>query len=198
MQQSEFMVRFNKVKLLFLFLFAPLVAQALNHPYCMAIYPDEIDTGISDAKNDTALQSTKTNRLWVNFGFGPGTMDIAGVVSVSYQFSGSNLLSLRSAVNGELFGDEIWDIGLLYGLATSAHEYHASFSVGVGVIGGSRSEGLFSPNEQITPQFGIPIEGQLFWRPFRVFGLGLTGFANINFEQSFAGLAFNVQFGRLR
>lgn len=147
------------------------------------------------------LQSTNIKRFWVNAGLGVGTPGIAGIVSTSYQFLGSNLLTLRGAATGELFGDDLWDIGLLYGRATTAQDYHASISVGMAVMGGSRSTGgLFSdtPREEISHQFGFPIEGQLFWRHFRIIGLGMSGFVNINEERSFAGLAACLQVGKLK
>lgn len=155
---------------------------------------EKIDTNIT-------IQSTNINRFSVTAGIGVGTPGIAGIVSVSYQFLGSNLLTLRGAVTGEIFGDDFWDIGLLYGWATTEQDYHASISTGMGIMGGSRSTGrLFSdtPREEISHQFGIPIEGQLFWRPSRIIGLGLSGFANINAERSFAGLAASLQVGKLK
>ncbi|GAA5520856.1 hypothetical protein LQ318_03890 [Aliifodinibius salicampi] len=125
---------------------------------------------------------------------------MALIVGTHYQF-GPNLLSFRGCATTEIFGDEYWDIGLLYGWASSEYDYHVSFSSGIAVIGGSRSEGgLFSdtPRDVISAQFGIPLEGQFFWRPFGNVGLGLYGFANLNAEQTFAGLALSVQLGKLR
>lgn len=123
----------------------------------------------------------------------------AGIASTSYQFSGPNLLSLRGIVTGEIFGDEFWDVGLLYGRATTAQRYHASISAGVAVFGGRRSlGGFFSGSEKITRQVGIPIEGQLSWRPSGFIGLGLSGFANINEVRSVVGVAISLQLGKLR
>ena len=44
---------------------------------------------------------------------------------------------------------------------------------------------------------GIPVEGQLFVRPFTFLGLGIAGVANVNPRGSFAGLLVGLQVGRL-
>ncbi len=185
------------VFLLILTSFLPLAAQAQLYSPDLGIYNPQSISGQSNT--DTTIQ-TEGNRYWVNTGLGVGTNGMALIAGTHYQF-GPNLLSFRGCVTTEVLGDEFWDIGLLYGWASSEYDYHISFSSGIAVMGGSRSEGgLFSdtPREVISAQFGVPLEGQLFWRPSGNFGLGLYGFANLNTEQSFGGLALSVQLGKLR
>ncbi|WP_211483060.1 hypothetical protein [Fodinibius roseus] len=167
----------------------------------MDIENNERDLNFESSNAYNTNDPNNKNSFWINAGIGVGTPGIAGIASASYQFLGSNLLSLRGAITGELFGDELWDIGLLYGRATTAQDYHASISAGLAVMGGSRSSGgLFSdtPREEVSRQVGFPIGGQLFWLPSRFIGLGLSGFANLNGERSFAGLAFSLQIGKLK
>lgn len=181
------------VFLLILTALTPLAVQAQQDS------SDPVSSGIipKQSSRDTTFHE---DRYWVNTGLGVGTNGMALIAGTHYQ-SGPNLLSFRGSATAEIFGDEFWDIGLLYGWASSEYDYHISFSSGIAVIGGSRSEGgLFSdtPREVISAQLGVPLEGQFFWRPFSNFGLGLYGFANLNTEQPFAGLALSVQLGKLR
>lgn len=187
------------VFLLILTILVPLSLQAQQ--YSSDLVSSELYTAesIPEHLNEDTIQTDKS-RYWVNTGLGVGTIGMALIAGTHYQF-GPNLLSIRGSVTAEIFGDEFWDIGLLYGWASSEYDYHVSFSSGIAIMGGSRSEGgLFSntPREVISAQFGVPLEGQFYWRPFRYFGLGLYGFANLNIEQLFAGLALSVQLGKLR
>lgn len=196
------MEQLNRI-LFLIFIFTLPIAAMAQHPstLTMDIENNERNLNFENSNTYNTNNPNNKNRFWVNAGIGVGTPGISGIASASYQFLGSNLLSLRGAVTGELFGDELWDIGLLYGGATTAQGYHASISAGLAVMGGSRSSGgLFSdtPRENISRQIGFPIGGQLFWLPSRFMGLGLSGFANLNEERSFAGLAFSLQIGKLK
>lgn len=196
------MVQLNRILFLLFILTLPIAAMA-QHPSTLPVDIENNERNLNFENSNTynTDNPNNKNRFWVNAGIGVGTPDLAGIASASYQFSGSNLLSLRGTVAGEIFGDELWDIGLLYGRATTAQDYHASISAGLAVMGGSRSSGgLFSdtPREEISRQIGFPIGGQLLWLPSRFIGLGLSGFANLNEERSFAGLAFSLQIGKLK
>ena len=141
---------------------------------------------------------------WVGAGLGFGTSDstsddFGGSVNLSYRFD-PHLLSLRAATVGELFGDDFWDIGLLYGRATGQGAVFASLAAGIAVMGGTRNPGgIFDESsETISSRISLPLELQLYWRPLRFLGLGVYGFANFNDEESFGGATFGLQLGRLR
>lgn len=196
------MVQLTRILFLFFIIILPNVVMSQHtSTFNINLENNEKRENLEYSNTFNTNSPNNKNRFWVNAGIGVGSPGMAGIVSTSYQFSGSNLLTLRGAVTGEIFGDEFWDIGLLYGQATTAQDYHASISAGIAVMGGSRSTGgLFSdtPRNVITRQFGFPIEGLLFWHPSKFIGLGLSGFANINGERSFTGLAFSLQFGKLK
>lgn len=157
-----------------------------------------IELNLEKSDRDTVSQDPNSNRIWVNAGLGVGTNDISGFVNVSYQ-KGNNLLSMRGALSGDLvFGDEFWDIGMLYGRATSQQRYHASISAGLAMVGGKRDAGFSSSGNDVPVAIGLPLKAQLNWQPTSVLGFGLHIFANINFEHSFAGLALSLQLGKLR
>lgn len=143
-------------------------------------------------------QLTNSSQFWLNIGPAIGTSgSLSGIASVSYQF-GTHLLSLRGSVTGEVFGDHFSDISLLYGRATTHPSYHVSFAAGIARVTGQRNEGLFGPKEKLSATIGFPSEMQIYWKPASFFGLGITGFTNINREQSFAGMALSLQLGKLR
>ena len=151
-------------------------------------------------------QSNKSNvqekNFWVNLGLGSGSISenaFALNANMTYQF-GKNMLTLRAAGMGELFGKSIGDNGLLYGIALRQEQVLFSVGAGLAFVEGSISHGLFSTKEpeKIGPTIGIPLEAQLFWRPTRFLGIGLYAFANLNPEESFAGITLGFQFGKLR
>jgi hypothetical protein len=146
--------------------------------------------------------SNNTDRFYLNGGYGFGTEGIAALGSLSYQFSGAHLITLRTSfTSGFIINDTMNDIGLLYGRATSEKLYHASLSVGLAIVGGSGTS-IFDDDpdviEDFSKRFGVPLQAELHWRPAQILGLGLTGFANFNSTKTFAGLALTLQVGKLR
>jgi hypothetical protein len=134
---------------------------------------------------------------WIGGGLGAGSRDFAGHFNVAYQ-TGANLLSLRAATTAGIFDDGFGDVALLYGRATRAPErYQGSVALGLAVADGCPSSGLGGCHNRPSV-IGLPLETQVFWRPSRVFGLGLYGFADINHSQSFVGVTLGIQLGRLR
>jgi hypothetical protein len=135
--------------------------------------------------------------FWAGGGLGAGTEDFAGHLSVSYQ-TGANLFSLRTAATAGIFSEGFGDVALLYGRATRAlKRYQASLARGVAVADGCDAGGLGGCRDRPSV-LGFPVEAQAFWRPSKVFGIGLYGFADINHLQSFAGVTLGIQLGRLR
>jgi hypothetical protein len=77
-----------------------------------------------------------------------------------------------------------------------------SVSGGIGLIKGIKTAGINPPGTPVyfdekvfTP--GLPLELNLSLRPVRFFGLGLTGFANLNFKAPIYGCILNVELGKL-
>ena len=136
---------------------------------------------------------------WLNAGFGTNSLGfISGSANVSLQ-PAWGVLSLRGTANSEdLFGDEIWDVGLLYGGAIRSNDLLLSGGVGVAIVGGSRSEGLFSGRVGIPSVIGFPLELQALWQIIPPFGIGLYGYADINSEESFAGFTICLHVGMFR
>ena len=141
------------------------------------------------------------HNFWIDFGVGVGSVDkgAGGAnLNAAYQF-GENLISARIAGCGKIFGKSVNDYSILYGRAfSSSTTAMTSAGIGLGIVEGTISHGLFSDTEKIGPVIGVPLEAQLFWRPLSFLGLGLYAFANINSKQSFVGCTISLQIGKLR
>jgi hypothetical protein len=152
----------------------------------------------SPAQEQTAV--TRRDTYWLGAGLGVGSEDFGGQLNVSYQF-GANLISFRVASTAGLFEDESTDYALLYGRAThDAQDRHQlGAALGVAVVDGCRGGGVLSGGcRDVSGVIGLPFELQAFWRPGKVVGLGVYGFANLNGLQSFGGITLSLQVGRLR
>ena len=148
-------------------------------------------------------QAQPGNHFWFNLGLGSGTVGDNGGVSFllnpCYQ-NQNNLWSFRLLFCGELFGKSLNDYGIMYGRVLHSTTLFVSAGAGVALVDGKISHGLFSGEEtqKINMIPGVPMEVQLFWRPLSFIGLGLYGFANLNNEESFSGVAVTLQAGGLR
>jgi hypothetical protein len=142
---------------------------------------------------------TRRDTYWLGAGLGLGSEDFGGQLNTSYQ-SGANLISFRVSSTAGLFEDGFTDYGLLYGRANRGAEDRHLFgaAIGVALVDGCRGGGVFDSCRDVSTVIGLPLELQAFWRPGKVVGLGVYGFANLNQSQSFAGLTVSLQVGRLR
>jgi len=154
---------------------------------------------------EAAVQETaplsRRDSYWLSVGLGAGSQDLAAHANGSYQFA-ANLISLRAASTAGLFDTELTDYGLLYGRATrGARDRHLlSAAVGIALVDGCGSDdsGFLGGCDDHATIVGIPLEFQASYRPGKVLGIGLYGFANFNRRRSFAGVTLGVQLGRLR
>jgi hypothetical protein len=144
-------------------------------------------------------KSENSSFFWISAGIGIGTVgpSVSGSGNISFQWD-ANVISARGVLVGvSVFqGQTLWDIGLLYGRATSDNDNVAFASIAVG-LAFVQCSGSFAGNIPISNTVGIPVEVQLFLRG-RQSGIGIYGFANINPTRSFAGVTLSLQLGKLR
>lgn len=109
----------------------------------------------------------------------------------------AHLFSVRGTHNshkGSYFrsSEKVYDFGFMYGRYKRFEDIFTSLSMGCSFVGGS-SEKLLYKNSNSFSTIGVPIEGQIFWKPDSSIGIGLTGFANINYRSPFFGLLFSLR-----
>jgi hypothetical protein len=145
-------------------------------------------------------EQTDNSRLrGVSFGLGLGTgyfedADNAMAIEthLSYIF-GANLLSLRTAAVGELLGEDVTDISLMYGRILSHGSKYASFSIGMGSVEVARDVFHGQESEWAT---GFAAGLHLLYRPISYFGVGINGFTNLNSKKSFTGFTIGVEISK--
>jgi hypothetical protein len=153
-----------------------------------------------------AAQSAPRTTWWASLGAGPGFIsapaDLAGHLAFTVQ-RGRQVFGVRSStvisILGAIFnafGDsvetEASDVGLLYGRGNAPGTTHALVAAGLGVA--TVTGGSAGTRRYLT----VPLEGRLAWRPTRVVGLVLVGFASVNAGKSFGGITLGLELGHLR
>lgn len=157
--------------------------------------------GLSEATVQDPAPVSRRDTYWLGVGLGAGSEDLAAHVNASYQF-GANLISLRIATTAGLFDTERTDYALLYGRATrGARDRHLlAIAAGVALVDGcgGDGDGFLGGCQGQSTVIGLPLEAQASYRPGKLLGIGLYGFANLNRRRSFGGVTLGVQIGRLR
>jgi hypothetical protein len=171
-------------------------------------------------------ESKKTINIYGDFGFGGyctnssggatnGLTGIAIYIDANF-LKNENNLKLRfireSELNflGPVPGENFYDIGLLYGRVTKSKILRLSISGGLGFLGGVKRGAFLERNQGIFGLFGydqyekehiltpaIPVEIDLSLSSKHI-GIGLTGYANLNQEESIAGFIVRLQLGKIR
>lgn len=135
---------------------------------------------------------------WVTVGLGGSTEGFAGLGGLDLLVR-PHLLSFRLAAVSELFGDEFWDLAILYGRGRHWSRGAATASIGLGLMDGERCRGILGGTcTPLSSRISLPVAARVSWRALPFGGLGLYGFANLNSEQSFAGAVLTIELGRLR
>jgi hypothetical protein len=135
--------------------------------------------------------------FWFHGGLGVGTVDDPPAVSLGATYQvGAQVVSFRSSGGGGYLQDGIWDWAALYGFGTTGQSFRITGELGAAVVSGKRctEDGCAS----FPSVGGIPFAVQLRVTPTSAIALGAYTFANINSEQSFAGLTLSVAIGDVR
>lgn len=167
-----------------------------------------------DAINPVCAQNTvksDSSEFWFNFGVGPSMSELAAGGSFSHSTSAKNrMITIRFINNEELSlfsspSENTWDFGVLYGIYKKGDAGLISISAGAAIVGGIRKGeligGSWFSSEYESENFatlGLPVNAQLFLKPFPAIGLGLNVFANLNMEEPFAGALLCLQAGHFK
>jgi len=135
------------------------------------------------------LKSQKNKSVWINIGFGLGginkALSLAACLNLTYQ-SGKNTFTFRRAGCGGIDSEGIGDYSILYGRINHGRLTIISYGIGLGYVYSNEFAGEIKT-------IGIPLEVQLFFRPFGSFGVGIYGFGNINFKKIYFGACLCLQ-----
>jgi len=191
------------LRVLLLFVVGSLFVAGAAHAQVTSNGGESRSLFVAEAAQAPATSNGRDSRFWIGSGLGVAALTIAdeqgifgvaaGNLNATYQF-GRTLVSARVTLATLVIGEIYSDVGLLYGRVLSEGSFFASVGAGVAYVEGDYT-GLFGDNEELFATIGLPLEVQLFVRPFRFIGVGIYGFANVNPEQSFTGATFSVQIG---
>ena len=133
---------------------------------------------------------------WLSLSLGIGTEGTAvgGALSVQHRH---HLFGLRATAMGDLFGEAFGDLGLLYG-RIGGDDYRLSLAAGPAVMIAQRCTGIGFSCDPSENAIGLALAAELFAVFPDVLGFGVSGFANINAVQTFAGLALSLHLGKFR
>jgi len=153
----------------------------------------------STAVGQSAERTADGVQYWVHVDPSITTLGMGGSVGLAVE-ADRHVFSLRAASTDPTFGQETWDVGVLYGRALFVDAFMLSASTGVAMVGGRRYKTLFGDGAGTAMEtaIGFPLEGALVWEAAPVLALGIRGFANVNTEQPFGGMGVTVRIGRVR
>lgn len=156
------------------------------------------------------------NKLWGTLGIGGYYLSSSN--GLAFNIGGDYLknknywkLRLICDIEFNIFGPEppeqYYDIGLLYGKFINTKIIRLSLSGGLGVLGGVKRGAFLYRNpgflgsdffeKKLIFSPSVPLEIDLSLVPTKHFGIGISGFANLNFENTLVGFIINLKFGKL-
>ncbi len=157
---------------------------------------------------DTMPSTSDGTRVAFGIGMGVGTQLLAGTVGLSVDARGHSFV-LRGAASTDLRflgpSASVSDAALLYGRRWTGERGFARLAGGPSLVWSERPGEatncvLFfcEYDRERRTAVGFAAQADAVWALARSFGLGASLFANLNGEQSFAGLAVGVHLGELR
>ncbi len=160
-----------------------------------------------------------TRRWWLNLGAGIGnaSSDYANDLN-NLNSEGASQLSFNGMITDNLFmtlgwtgiynndnwdkDNEVRELGLLLGYKSKRPNWYWSAATGVGASRYETQYRVYNSSNyyyysykatESTTYFAVPVEGQLFWTPFKHFGIGLVGHASVS-KNPFATAMLALQF----
>ncbi|MGD9706750.1 MAG: hypothetical protein AB7V07_03665 [Candidatus Delongbacteria bacterium] len=161
--------------------------------------------------NAFSLMGERSDDRFIWVGGGVGTMDTAdgGLLDINASINYSKndrIFKLRGIHANEmvLFGprpnDEVWELGLLYGIRSTQGKASVSFLAGISYTGGIYKGDPIENNyyEELTFEtVGIPLEAQFDVNLLKYIGLSIMFYANINPDKIYGGVNLAILIGYL-
>jgi hypothetical protein len=152
------------------------------------------------AQPQPSTGSTSDLSYWIHGGPSITTLGVGTHGGLAVEFN-RHVLSARATSTDVVFGNETWDVALLYSRSMYAGNFFLSAGTGVSVIGGRGYTHLLGHGSDtgnpLDPTLGFPLQGQISWTPTAYGAIGLYGFANVNTGQPFGGVGLQIRIGHL-
>lgn len=186
------------------------------------IYPSnsDIDNKIKNKKEETLItqeevsNSEPISNISLVGGMGFTNKGITFPSLTLHYRTNNNIFSGRFTHNAEfaLFtspGENVWDLGLLYGKAYIGQYGYLYGGAGISFVGAlKRTTRIPDPpgtgfnlgskyNSEIYSAIGIPLQVEAMWTPISNFGIGFQGIANLNLAVSFIGINLVLRAGKM-
>lgn len=138
-------------------------------------------------------------RTWVGLGYGAGGArggsEAAALMGELVHQNGAHHLAARAVVIVDPFGegsDSFSELGALYGRVAKGKTGHAALATGLAFTSVAPCDSGASAG---CTTLGVPIVAEAAFRPTRVLGIGIQGFANLNRQKVFGGVVMFLQIG---
>lgn len=156
--------------------------------------------GCSSVAGQPADRSPSELSYWFYGGQNLTTLGVGSHGGLAVEFD-RHVLSARATSTDLVFGEQTWDVALLYSRATYAGDFFLAAGTGVSVVGGRSFSRLIAFNgetgDKLDPMLGFPLQSQVAWTPIDYGSIGLYGFANVNTGQPFGGAGLYIRIGSL-
>jgi len=117
------------------------------------------------------------NPLWLNLGLTAQRHGVGGLASINYNTYDNQLLTIEAIGVTPVLGtyDNVSTYNVLYGFMKKESKWYVSGSVGAGVARFKQDfyTKTLNDHEENKTEFNLPAEAQLFWTPFKYFGVGV-------------------------
>jgi len=177
-----------------------------NTAFCVSVLSIMLVTN-SPTSAQSEAGNDSPNLVWVTLAGGGGGghrfWGIGGGATASY-YCESGLFSVRLLGIGQITVEpsqpqtetsDVIELGGMYGLSYKRPLIFLSASSGLGAVWVMQRSP--SGRKRVTT-VGIPLDFEAFFTPFRVLGIGVAVSGNINGKQSYAGVFFCLQLGKVK
>lgn len=152
--------------------------------------------------HDGALAARNNTSCWIGAGAGFSTKFVGKNLHLSVN-RGIMLASLRLNANIDFDSDRYYDFAVLAGVVGVTDHVVASIALGPAQVSGNRYKSSAWSNDEEPTRIGIDtclgfaLEGQIYYKIGRFFGVGFYAYGDLNREQSFGGLLFSIIVGKM-
>jgi hypothetical protein len=150
----------------------------------------------ADSAKSAKVDADRRQNFWLSAGIGPGLHGVA-VAGGAWYSNNHLVVGAHGAEVSELWGPEVHDVALLFGLRNLNPNSMIMVAAGPAVLGGKLYVGnLYAPRTVPNYEAGITLSAQARVN-FSVVGIGLDGFVAQSGNRLVEGITLSLQAGWL-